>query len=89
MGNERELGRVIAVDTAQLTIELNSEMKALTRATGEGVEEVARINSYAILPVGARRIVAMVTKVFLTEEAELGQGKAFVTLGEHLTGNLT
>jgi hypothetical protein len=80
MPGETEIGRVMAVDTAQLTIELNAELKALTRSTYEGVEEVGRINSYLILPVGARRIVAMVTKVFLTEEAELGQGKAFVTL---------
>ena len=68
MSTEHEIGRVVAVDTAQVTVELNRDLKALTRSTYEGTLEIGRINSYVIIPVGARRIVAMVTRVVMTEE---------------------
>lgn len=80
MANDHEIGRIVAVDTAQVTVELNRDLKALTRATYEGTLEVGRINSYIIVPVGARRIVAMVTRVLLTEESELKADKTMVTL---------
>ena len=75
MANDHEIGRVVAVDTAQVTVELNRDLKALTRSTYEGTLEVGRINSYIIIPVGARRIVAMITRVLLTEESELKADK--------------
>ncbi len=80
MKNDHEIGRVVAVDTAQVTVELNRELKAMTRSTYEGTLEIGRINSYIIIPVGGRRIVAMVTRVLLTEENELKPDKTLVTL---------
>lgn len=80
MASDHEIGRVVAVDTAQVTVELNRDLKALTRSTYEGTLEVGRINSYIVIPVGARRIVAMVTRVVLTEETELKADKTMVTL---------
>jgi len=80
MASDHEIGRVVAVDTAQVTVELNRDLKALTRSTYEGTLEIGRINSYIIIPVGARRIVAMVTRVLLTEESELKADKTVVTL---------
>ena len=80
MGSDHEIGRIVAVDTAQVTIELNRDLKALTRSTYEGTLEVGRINSYIIIPVGARRIVAMITRVVLTEESELKADKTMVSL---------
>lgn len=80
MTSDFEIGRVVAVDTAQVTIELNEDLKALTRTTYEGTQEVGRINSYVVLPVGARRLVAMVTRVSMTEEAELRPDRTAVTL---------
>lgn len=80
MKSDHEIGRVVAVDTAQVTVELNRDLKALTRSTYEGTLEIGRINSYIIIPVGARRIVAMVTRVVLTEESELKADKTMVTL---------
>ena len=50
--SDYEIGRVVAVDTAQITIELSRDLKALTRVTYEGSVEVGRINSYVIIPVG-------------------------------------
>lgn len=80
MPDDFEIGRVIAVDTAEVTIELNKDLKALTRTTYEGALEVGRINSYVILPVGARRLVAMVTRVVLAEEAEIRADRTMVAL---------
>jgi hypothetical protein len=80
MTTEHEIGRVVAVDTAQVTVELNRDLKALTRSTYEGTIEVGRINSYIIIPVGSRRIVGMVTRVVLSEESELQADKTMVSL---------
>ena len=80
MSSEHEIGRVVAVDTAQVTVELNRDLKALTRSTYEGTIEVGRINSYIIIPVGSRRIVAMITRVNLTEESEMQADKMMVSL---------
>jgi hypothetical protein len=44
MLSDFEIGRVVAVDTAQVTIELTADLKALTRTTYEGAQEVGRIN---------------------------------------------
>jgi hypothetical protein len=80
MTAEHEIGRVVAVDTAQVTVELNRELKALTRSTYEGAIEVGRINSYIIIPVGSRRIVAMVTRVVIRLPRRVGGGSAGTTL---------
>jgi len=80
MKSDFEIGRVVAIDTSQVTIELNPDLKAMTRSTYETTIEVGRINSYVIIPIGARRIVAMVTRVVMTEEAELHTDKTMVSL---------
>lgn len=80
MTADSEIGRIVAVDTAQVTIELNSELKGMTRNTYEGPQEVGRINSYVISPVGAQRLVAMVTRVVLVEEVEMKADRTMVSL---------
>lgn len=80
MLSDFEIGHVVAVDTSQVTIELSTDLKALTKTTYEGAQEIGRINSYVIIPVGARRLVAMVTRIFLTEEAEISSDRTMVTL---------
>lgn len=80
MATDSEIGRVVAVDTAQVSIELNRDLKGMTRSTYEGPQEVGRINSYVIIPVGARRLVAMVTRVVLVEEAEIKADRTMVAL---------
>jgi len=51
MASDFEIGRVIGVDTAQVTIELNADLRGLTRTTYEGAQDIGRINSYVVLPV--------------------------------------
>lgn len=80
MATDFEIGRVVAVDTAQVSIELNRDLKGMSRSTYEGPQEVGRINSYLIIPVGARRLVAMVTRVVLVEEAEMKADRTMVAL---------
>lgn len=80
MASDSEIGRVVAVDTAQVSIELNGDLKGMSRSTYEGPQEVGRINSYVIIPVGARRLVAMVTRVVLVEEAEMKADRTMVAL---------
>ena len=77
---DAEIGRVVAVDTAQVSIELNRDLKGMSRNTYEGTQEVGRINSYVIIPVGSRRLVAMVTRVVLFEEAEMKADRTMVAL---------
>ncbi len=80
MATDTEIGRVVAVDTAQVSIELNRDLKGMSRSTYEGPQEVGRINSYVIIPVGARRLVAMVTRVVLVEEVEMKADRTMVAL---------
>ncbi len=80
MATDSEIGRVVGVDTAQVSIELNSDLKGMSRNTYEGPHEVGRINSYVIIPVGASRLVAMVTRVVLVEEAEMKADRTMVAL---------
>lgn len=80
MATDSEIGRVVAVDTAQVTIELNRDLKGMGRTTYEGPQEVGRINGYVIIPVGARRLVAIVTRVVLVEEAEMKADRTMVAL---------
>ncbi|MEW6406521.1 MAG: DUF87 domain-containing protein, partial [Chloroflexota bacterium] len=80
MTDDFEIGRVVAVDTAQVTIELNKDLRSMTRSTHEGVQEVGRINTYVVIPVGAHRLLAMVTRVLIAEEAEITADRTMVTL---------
>lgn len=68
---DAQVGRVVSVDTAELTIELDPELRSLTRATYEGAVDVGRINSYVLIPAGAEHILAMVTRVQMTQVAEV------------------
>ena len=80
MTSDSEIGRVVAVDTAQVSIELNRDLKGMSRNTYEGAQEVGRINSYVIIPVGSLRLVAIVTRVVLVEEAEMKADRMMVAL---------
>lgn len=80
MTSDFEIGRVVAVDTAEVSIQLNRDVKGMSRSTHEGPQEVGSINSYIIVPVGARRLVGMVTRVVLVEEAEMKADRTMVAL---------
>ena len=80
MRTDSEIGRVVGVNTAEVSIELNRDLKGMSRNTYEGPQEVGRINSYIVVPVGARRLIAMVTRVVLVEDAEMKADRTMVAL---------
>jgi len=80
MASDHEIGRVIAVDTGEVTVELDQGLKVLTRSTYEGVLEIGQINSYVIIPIGSHRTVAMVTRVTLVLDEEEKSERGMVVL---------
>ena len=78
--SERKIGKVISVDSFRIFIKLDEDLKSLYKSGYEDIFEVARINSYVIIPIGAERIVAMVTRVRAIDETELGSDKDAIFL---------
>lgn len=66
----REIGRVVAVDSFRLIIELSEEIKGTHKSGYHDIYEVAKVNSYVIVPVGSDNIVALITRVKTFEENE-------------------
>lgn len=77
---ERNIGKVISVDSFRIFIRLDDDLKSLYKSGYEDIYEVARINSYVIIPIGADKIVAMVTSVRAIDETELGKNKEAIFL---------
>ncbi len=78
--SERSIGKVISVDSFRAYIRLEDDLKSLYKSGYEDIFEVARINSYVIIPIGADKIVAMVTSVRAIDETELGKNKEAIFL---------
>jgi DNA helicase HerA-like ATPase len=80
MINERRIGKVISVDSFRAYIKLDDDLKSLYKSGYEDIYEVARINSYIIIPIGAERIVALVTRVRSIDETEIKSDKDAIFL---------
>jgi len=78
--SERSIGKVISVDSFRVFIRLDDELKSLYKSGYEDIYEVARINSYVVIPIGADKIVGMVTSVRAVDETELGKNKEAIFL---------
>ncbi|WP_439484310.1 ATP-binding protein [Cyclobacterium plantarum] len=78
--SERNIGKVISVDSFRAYIRLDDDLKSLYKSGYEDIFEVARINSYIIIPIGADKIVAMVTSVRAIDETEIGKNKEAIFL---------
>lgn len=77
---ERIIGKVMSVDSFRVYIKLDDDLKSLYKSGYEDIYEVARINSYIIIPIGADKIVAMVTSVKAIDETELGKQREAIFL---------
>lgn len=71
MANERNIGRIVTVDSLSVYVRLDDNLKSLYKSGYEEIYPVARINSYIVIPVGADKIVAMVNRVMTREETDL------------------
>ncbi len=80
MENERNIGRVLNVESFKIVVEIDKENKSLTKTHFTGILPIARINSYVIVPVGFEKIVGHITKVQMFSEASELQTKASITL---------
>jgi len=80
MESDRNIGRVLNVDSFRVVIEVDKENKSLIKSHYSGIHPVARINSYVIIPVGYERIVGHITKVQMFSEATESLNKAVITL---------
>ncbi len=82
MANERNIGRIVTVDSLSVYVRLDDDLKSLYKSGYEEIYPVARINSYIIIPVGAERIVAMVNRVMTREETDLTKSSGTIFLTE-------
>lgn len=78
--SDRKIGKIISVDSFRVFIKLDEDLKSLYKSGFEDIYEVARINSYIIIPIGAERIVAMVTRVRSMDETEIKSDKDAIFL---------
>ena len=82
MANERNIGRIVTVDSLSVYVRLDDDLKSLYKSGYEEIYPVARINSYIIVPVGADKIVAMVNRVMTREETDLSKSSGTIFLTE-------
>jgi hypothetical protein len=78
--SERKIGKVISVDSFRIVVQLDEDLKSLYKSGFNDIYEIARINSYLIIPVGADRIVAIVTRVKIQDETDIEKTTGFITL---------
>lgn len=67
----REIGRVVSVDSFKVIIELDDNIKGTQKSGYYDIYEVAKVNSYVILPIGSDKIVALITRVKSFEDNEI------------------
>lgn len=82
MANERNIGRIVTVDSLSVYVRLDDDLKSLYKSGYEEIYPVARINSYIVIPVGADKIVAMVNRVMTREETDLSKSSGTIFLTE-------
>lgn len=80
MSQNRIIGRVLSVDNFRVFIKIEENIKGSFKSGINDIYEVARINSYLIIPVGADRIVALITRVTMKEEVELNSTTTSIVL---------
>lgn len=81
MSNDNRLiGRVLSVDNFRVFIKIEDDLRGTYKSGVLDIYEVARINSYLIIPVGADRVVALITRVTMKEEVEFGKSSTSISL---------
>lgn len=76
----REIGRVVGVDSFRVIIELDDSIKGTHKSGYHDIYEVAKINSYVILPIGNEKIVALITRVKSFEENDFEKTSGEISL---------
>lgn len=78
--SERRIGKVINVDSFRVIIELDDIIKGSYKNSYYNLFEIAKINSYIIIPVADEKIVAMITRVKINDETEIETSSGNISL---------
>jgi len=78
MTSDFEIGRVVGVNTAQISVELNQTIGGMNKRTFEGIQEVGLIGSYVIVPRDSLRLVGIVTSVAYEAKNSKSEGDIVV-----------
>jgi len=80
MNNTRVVGRVLSVDNFRVYIKIEDNLQGAYISGIEDIYEVASVNSYLIIPVGADRVVAVITRISMKEEIEFDKNTSTISL---------
>lgn len=78
--SNRVIGRVLSVDNFRVFIKIDEDLRGSYTSGVNDIYEIARINSYLIIPVGADRVVALISRVTMKEEIEFDKNSTNITL---------
>lgn len=80
MSQNNVIGRVLSVDNFRVYIKIEEDLRGAYKSGFHDIYEIARINSYLIIPVGADRVVALITRVTMKEEIEFDKNTTSISL---------
>lgn len=80
INSNKIVGRVLSVDNFRVYVKINEDLLGSYKSGVSDIYEIARINSYLIIPVGADRVVALITRVTMKEEVEFDKNSTNITL---------
>jgi hypothetical protein len=78
--SNKVIGRVLSVDNFRVLIKIDEDLRGSYTSGVNDIYEIARINSYLIIPVGADRVVALISRVTMKEEMEFDKNSTNITL---------
>lgn len=80
MNQNRIIGRVLSVDNFRVFVKIEEDLRGAYKSGVNDIYEIARINSYLIIPVGSDRVVALITRVTMKEELEFDKNTTTISL---------
>lgn len=80
MSESKIIGRVLSVDNFRVYIKVEEDLRGAYKSGINDIYEIARINSYLIIPVGAERVVALITRVTMKEEIDFDNNSTSIKL---------
>lgn len=78
--SNKVIGRVLSVDNFRVFIKIDEDLRGSFTSGVNDIYEIARINSYLIIPVGSDRVVALISRVTMKEEIEFDRNSTNITL---------
>lgn len=69
--SSREIGRIVSVDSFRVVIELSPDLKGVYKSGYYDLYQIAKINSYVVIPVAGDKVIAIITRVRINDETGL------------------